>query len=63
MRRILLVALVALLFCLPAAAAELDGNPYATYSNNIRGLSMYQRPTFEVDSVIDGRALGIGKWN
>ena len=24
---------------------------------------MYQRPTFEVDSVIDGRALGIGKWN
>ena len=63
MGRILLVALVALLFCLPAAAAELDGNPYATYSNNIRGLSMYQRPTFEVDSVIDGRALGIGKWN
>lgn len=63
LRCALLVALVVLLFCLPAAAAGLDGNPYATYSNDIRGLSMYQRPTFEVGSVVSGQSLGMGKWN
>lgn len=62
-RRVLLTALavtlVALFFGLPASAAELDGNPYATYSKEQNILSTPQRPTFEVDRVIGGLELGV----
>ena len=62
-RRVLLTALavtlVALFFCLPASAADLDGNPYATYSKEQNTLSTPQRPTFEVDRVIGGLELGV----